>query len=77
MGIHVHWYLPTNGDSRDIVGSGDGSQKSLSAITDFRAPTIDYLGQVARSAEQLGANPIAAVAGLPARPDAATNVQGS
>ena len=21
MGIHVHWYLPTNGDSRDIVGS--------------------------------------------------------
>jgi alkanesulfonate monooxygenase len=54
VSIHVHWYLPTNGDSRDIVGSGDGSQKSLPAITDFRAPTIDYLGQVARSAEQLG-----------------------
>ena len=54
MGIHVHWYLPTNGDSRDIVGSGDRSQESLPAITDFRAPTVDYLGQVARSAEQLG-----------------------
>ena len=54
MGIHVHWYLPTNGDSRDSVGSGDRSQDTLSAITDFRAPTIDYLGQVARSAEQLG-----------------------
>jgi len=54
MSIHVHWYLPTNGDSRDIVGSGDRSQETLSAITDFRAPTIDYLGQVARSAEQLG-----------------------
>jgi alkanesulfonate monooxygenase len=54
MAIHVHWYLPTNGDSRDIVGSGDRSQDTLSAITDFRAPTIDYLGQVARSAEQLG-----------------------
>jgi alkanesulfonate monooxygenase len=54
MGIHVHWYLPTNGDSRDIVGSGDRSQDTLPAITDFRAPTIDYLGQVARSAEQLG-----------------------
>ena len=54
MGIHVHWYLPTNGDSRDIVGSGDRSQDSLPEITDFRAPTIDYLGQVARSAEQLG-----------------------
>jgi alkanesulfonate monooxygenase SsuD/methylene tetrahydromethanopterin reductase-like flavin-dependent oxidoreductase (luciferase family) len=54
MSIHVHWYLPTNGDSRDIVRSGDYSQDSLSAVTDFRAPTIDYLGQVARSAEQLG-----------------------
>jgi alkanesulfonate monooxygenase len=54
MAIHVHWYLPTNGDSRDIVGSGDRSQDTLSAITDFRAPTVDYLGQVARSAEQLG-----------------------
>jgi alkanesulfonate monooxygenase len=54
MVIHVHWYLPTNGDSRDIVGSGDRSQDTLSGITGFRAPTVDYLGQVARSAEQLG-----------------------
>jgi hypothetical protein len=36
------------------VGSGDRSHGTLSAITDFRAPTVDYLGQVARSAEQLG-----------------------
>jgi alkanesulfonate monooxygenase len=54
MSIHVHWYLPTNGDSRDIVGSGDRSPGTLPEITDFRAPTVDYLGQVARSAEQLG-----------------------
>ena len=55
MNIHVHWYLPTNGDSRDIVGSGDGSQHTLGAVADgFRAPTIDYLGQVARAAEHLG-----------------------
>lgn len=27
MGIQVHWYLPTNGDSRDIVGSGDRPQE--------------------------------------------------
>jgi len=54
MTIHVHWYLPTNGDSRDIVGSGDRSQETLTAVTGFRAPTVDYLGQVARSAEQLG-----------------------
>jgi alkanesulfonate monooxygenase len=55
VSIHLHWYLPTNGDNRDIVGSGDGSQKSLSAVqSGFRRPTIDYLGQIARSAEQLG-----------------------
>jgi alkanesulfonate monooxygenase len=55
MSIHLHWYLPTNGDNRDIVGSGDGSQASLSAVRNgFRPPTIDYLGQIARSAEQLG-----------------------
>ncbi len=23
--IHLHWYLPTNGDSREIVGAGDDS----------------------------------------------------
>ena len=23
MSIHIHWYLPTNGDSREITGSGD------------------------------------------------------
>lgn len=54
MTIHVHWYLPTNGDSRDIVGAGDRSQGNGTAVGGFRAPTVDYLGQVARSAEQLG-----------------------
>jgi alkanesulfonate monooxygenase len=54
MSIHVHWYLPTNGDSRDIVGAGDRSPGTLPATGGFRAPTVDYLGQVARSAEQLG-----------------------
>ncbi|MFF0145201.1 alkanesulfonate monooxygenase [Amycolatopsis sulphurea] len=55
MPIHLHWYLPTNGDNRDIVGSGDGSQQTLSAVrSGFRAPTVDYLGGIARAAEQLG-----------------------
>jgi len=22
MGIHVHWFLPTSGDSREVVGFG-------------------------------------------------------
>uniref|UniRef100_UPI003434873C LLM class flavin-dependent oxidoreductase n=1 Tax=Dactylosporangium sp. NPDC051485 TaxID=3154846 RepID=UPI003434873C len=55
MPIHLHWYLPTNGDSRDIVGSGDGSQRTLAAVrTGFRPPSIDYLAGIARAAEQLG-----------------------
>ncbi|MGW3957738.1 LLM class flavin-dependent oxidoreductase [Streptomyces sp. NPDC004752] len=55
MTIHLHWYLPTNGDNRDIVGSGDGSQQTLAAVrTGFRAATVEYLGGIARAAEQLG-----------------------
>ncbi|MER6527308.1 LLM class flavin-dependent oxidoreductase [Streptomyces sp. NPDC001508] len=55
MTIHLHWYLPTNGDNRDIVGSGDGSQQTLAAVrSGFRAPTVEYLGGIARAAEQLG-----------------------
>jgi len=54
MGMHVHWYLPTNGDSRDIVGSADGSERDVPWLGQFREPTIEYLGQIARSAEQLG-----------------------
>ncbi|MBB2914566.1 alkanesulfonate monooxygenase [Streptosporangium becharense] len=55
MTLRIHWYLPTNGDNRDIVGSGDRSQKTLAAVANgFRPPDIDYLGQIARSAEQLG-----------------------
>ena len=45
-GIHVHWFLPTSGDSRDVVGFGPTSGR--------RAPDIDYLTLVARTAEQLG-----------------------
>jgi alkanesulfonate monooxygenase len=54
-GIHVHWYLPTNGDSREIVGSGDDSHlgNGPSGLS-WRKPTIDYLEQIARTAEFLG-----------------------
>lgn len=55
MSIHIHWYLPTNGDSREIVGSGDDSHV-IGGVSrpSFRQPTIDYLGDVARTAERLG-----------------------
>lgn len=54
-GIHVHWYLPTNGDSREIVGSGDDSHlgNGPSGLS-WRKPSIDYLEQVAKTAELLG-----------------------
>jgi alkanesulfonate monooxygenase len=46
MSLTLHWFLPTAGDSRDIVpASADGHH---------RPPSIDYLGQVARAAEHLG-----------------------
>lgn len=47
-----HWTLPTSGDSRYLVAGGPGLG-GLSARGD-RPATLDYLGQVARAAEQLG-----------------------
>jgi len=54
MSLHLHWYLPTNGDSREIVGAGDDSQHIAALGGRFRPPTLAYLADVARSAEQLG-----------------------
>jgi alkanesulfonate monooxygenase len=52
MSLHFHWFLPTNGDGRDIVGGGHGvATGSAGAI---RPASLGYLGQIARSAEQLG-----------------------
>jgi alkanesulfonate monooxygenase len=50
--MDFHWFLPTNGDSRDIVGGGHGVPTG--AAGGVRQPTVKYLGQIARSAEQLG-----------------------
>jgi alkanesulfonate monooxygenase len=46
MTLTLHWFLPTAGDSRDIVPAGDDGH--------HRAPAIDYLGQIAEAAERLG-----------------------
>lgn len=46
MQPHVHWFLPTAGDSRDVAGFGPTESR--------RAPTLEYLALVARTAEQLG-----------------------
>ncbi len=52
MALRFHWFLPTNGDGRDIVGGGHGV--ATGAAGTIRPATLAYLGQVARSAEQLG-----------------------
>jgi alkanesulfonate monooxygenase len=45
-----HWFLPTSGDGRTLVGGGHGAvQRGVR-----RPPDIEYLAQIARSAEQLG-----------------------
>lgn len=46
MSVHVHWFLPTTGDSREIAGFGP--------TVSHRAPGIEYLSLVARAADQLG-----------------------
>jgi len=44
--IHLHWFLPTGGDSRDVLAVGDDAHR--------REPTLEYLGVLARTAEDLG-----------------------
>ncbi|MBT1090292.1 LLM class flavin-dependent oxidoreductase [Streptomyces sp. Tu102] len=52
MTLKFHWFLPTNGDSRDVVGGGHGSPATVSGRD--RPPTVAYLSQIARAAEDLG-----------------------
>jgi alkanesulfonate monooxygenase len=64
MGLRLHWYLPTSGDGRTISDrafpSLDGKQgpgqvqAQASAAAVGRLPDIEYMAQIARSAEQLG-----------------------
>ncbi len=58
MGLKLHWFLPTSGDSRSLVGAGQGTSPDIVGLTqgatDFRPPSIDYLADVARTAERLG-----------------------
>ena len=52
MSLKFHWFLPTNGgDGRHVVGGGHGTDVVGGG---GRPASVPYLGQVARSAEQLG-----------------------
>jgi alkanesulfonate monooxygenase len=51
MSLTFHWFLPTNGgDGRQVLAGGHG----VAAGPMGRPASLAYLGQVARSAEQLG-----------------------
>ncbi|MDT9699054.1 LLM class flavin-dependent oxidoreductase [Streptomyces sp. P17] len=52
MTLTFHWFLPTNGDSRHVVGGGHGTPATASGQD--RPPTVAYLSQIARAAEDLG-----------------------
>jgi alkanesulfonate monooxygenase len=44
--IELDWFLPTGGDSRDVVPTGDDSH--------HRRPDHAYLAQIAQACDQLG-----------------------
>jgi alkanesulfonate monooxygenase len=48
----MHWFLPTYGDSRQLVGGGHGVP--VGTAGGARPATLGYLTQIARAAEQLG-----------------------
>jgi alkanesulfonate monooxygenase len=52
MSLTLHWFLPTSGDGRTVVERFHAN-RSLGGPAQ-RPPDIDYLAQIARSAEQLG-----------------------
>ena len=57
MPVSLHWFLPTNGDSRSDLSLGNAVGATGSRVLESgteRAPDIGYIGQIARSAEQLG-----------------------
>ncbi len=51
MSLKFDWFLPTNGgDGRHVVGGGHGVEAGPAG----RPVSVEYLGQIARGAEQLG-----------------------
>ncbi|WP_328854524.1 LLM class flavin-dependent oxidoreductase [Microbispora hainanensis] len=52
MTLTFHWFLPTYGDSRHLVGGGHGTD--ITTAGGDRPASLAYLGQIVRAAEQLG-----------------------
>jgi alkanesulfonate monooxygenase len=57
MGVILHWFLPTNGDSRSDLSLGNAVGAAGSRVLiggTARPPEVGYLGLTAQAAEQLG-----------------------
>jgi alkanesulfonate monooxygenase len=57
VGVILHWFLPTNGDSRSDLSLGNAVGAAGTRVlgaSDERAPEIGYMGLIARAAERLG-----------------------
>lgn len=54
MALTFHWFLPTQGDSRGVVGGGHGADVVSSSAWQTREPSLEYLNQIAQAAERLG-----------------------
>lgn len=52
MTLKLHWFLPTYGDSRFIVGGGHGLPRGVASGD--RTASIGYLSSIARAAEEFG-----------------------
>jgi alkanesulfonate monooxygenase len=57
MSVTLHWFLPTNGDSRSDLSLGNAVGAAGSRVldgSDARVPEIGYMGLIAGAAERLG-----------------------
>ncbi|MFD9381388.1 LLM class flavin-dependent oxidoreductase [Streptomyces sp. NPDC059999] len=55
MNLTFHWFLPTYGDSRHVIGGGHGVPAGAAGAADGQRPAdLGYLAQIGRAAEQLG-----------------------
>lgn len=72
MTATFHWFLPTTGDSRTLVGGGHGLPADIArsggaahTAGRYREPDFDYLVDVARTAERLGFDGVLTPTGTP------------
>ena len=64
MDLTMHWFLPTTGDGRSLVGGGQGVPQQGTVVgsdaagvgtaSQYRPPDLDYLATVAKAADRLG-----------------------